>query len=53
MIEEAGEESKDKIEMAKSFLALDSMTDEMWEKFVKDIFVCPGERLDIRWNFDV
>ena len=41
------------IEMAKSFLALDSMTDEMWEKFVKDIFVYPGERLDIRWNFDV
>ena len=41
------------LRVARSFLALDSMTDEMWEKFVKDVYVYPGERLDIRWNFDM
>ena len=53
MLEESGSETRSKITAAKTFFELEKMTDEMWEKFVKDVYVYPGERLDIRWNFDM
>lgn len=52
MLEEAASESRDRAEAAKSIIGFDEMTDEIWEKFIKDVYVYPGERLDIQWNFD-
>ena len=52
MMEEAASESRDKTEAAKSIIGFEEMTDEIWEKFIKDVYVYPGERLDIQWNFD-
>ena len=46
------EESAERIETAKSFLEVMDMTEEMWEKFVKDVFLYPDGRMEIHWNFD-
>lgn len=53
MLEESGNDARSRIAAAKNFLELEEMTEEMWEKFVKDVYVYPGERLDIQWNFDM
>lgn len=45
-------EAREKVEKAKSFLDIKQMTDEIWEKFVKDVFVYPGGRMEIQWNFE-
>lgn len=42
----------EKVEVAKSFLDIKTMTDEIWVKFLKDVFVYPGGRMEIHWNFD-
>lgn len=46
------DESVERIETAKTFLEVTEMTEEMWEKFVKDIFLYPDDRMEIQWNFD-
>lgn len=45
-------EAAEKIETAKSFLEIAEMTEEMWEKFVNDVFLYPGGRMEIHWNFE-
>ena len=49
---DSDDEVAEKIEMAKSFLDVTEMTEEMWEKFVKDVFLYPGGRMEIHWNFE-
>ena len=48
----ANDEAAEKIETAKSFLEIAEMTEEMWEKFVNDVFLYPGGRMEIHWNFE-
>ena len=45
-------EAKEKIETAKSFLDLKSMTEEAWEKFIDDVIVYPDYRMEIHWSFE-
>lgn len=49
---DAGDEAKEKAAAAKSFLDITEMTDEIWEKFVRDVFLYPGGRMEIQWNFE-
>ena len=44
-------ESGEKVDEVKSFLEVAAMTDDMWEKFLQDVIVYPGGRLEIHWNF--
>ena len=50
--ETLAEDKADKMVVAKSFLDITTMTDEVWEQFVKDVIVYPGQRLELHWNFD-
>ena len=36
----------------KFFLEVDALTDDMWEKFIQDVIVYPGDKLEIHWNFE-
>jgi DNA invertase Pin-like site-specific DNA recombinase len=36
----------------RSFLDAESMTEDIWERFVKDVRMYPEERMEIIWNFD-
>lgn len=49
---DAGNEAKEKAAAAKSFLDITEMTDEIWEKFVRDVFLYLGGRMEIQWNFE-
>lgn len=52
LVKDSNDEAAEKIETAKSFMEVAEMTEEMWEKFVKDVFLYPGGRMEIHWNFD-
>ena len=52
LAKDSDDEAAEKIETAKSFLDVTEMTEEMWEKFVKDVFLYPGGRMEIHWNFE-
>jgi flagellar biosynthesis regulator FlaF len=36
----------------RSFLDAESITEDIWERFVKDVRMYPEERMEIIWNFD-
>lgn len=40
-----------KADETRSFLDAESMTDDIWERFVKDVRMYPEERMEIIWNF--
>lgn len=48
---EAGNEARERIETAKSFLDLKEMNEEAWEKFVDEVRVFPDERVEIKWKY--
>lgn len=48
---EAGEDAREKVETAKSFLDLKEMSEEAWDKFVEEVRVFPDYRIEIRWKF--
>lgn len=52
LLREAEDDARAKADMAKTFLDVEVMTDEIWEKFLQDVFVYPGGRMEIHWNFD-
>ena len=52
LLREAEDDARAKVDMAKSFLDVEVMTDEIWEKFLQDVFVYPDGRMEIYWNFD-
>lgn len=52
LLREAEDDAREKADMAKSFLDVEVMTDEIWEKFLQDVFVYPDGRMEIYWNFD-
>ena len=52
LLREAEDDARAKADMAKSFLDVEVMTDEIWEKFLQDVFVYPDGRMEIYWNFD-
>ena len=52
MAEALAEDRADAVETARSFLDITEMTDEVWDRFVKDVIVYPGPRLEIIWNFE-
>ncbi len=37
---------------ARSFLDVEEMTEEIWERFVKEALVYPDGRMEIHWKFD-
>ena len=45
-------ESDEKMDEVKSFLEVAALTDDMWEKFIQDVIVYPGDKLEIHWNFE-
>ncbi len=45
-------EAKENIETAKTFLELESMTDDTWDKFIDDVILYPDDRVEIHWSFD-
>lgn len=45
-------EADEKVDEVKSFLEVATLTDDMWEKFLQDVIVYPGGRLEIHWNFE-
>ena len=45
-------ESDEKMDKVKFFLEVDALTDDMWEKFIQDVIVYPGDKLEIHWNFE-
>ena len=45
-------ESDEKMDEVKFFLEVDALTDDMWEKFIQDVIVYPGDKLEIHWNFE-
>ena len=52
LAKDSDDEAAEKIETAKSFLEIAEMTEEMWEKFVNDVFLYPCGRMEIHWNFE-
>ena len=52
LVADADDESKEKIETAKTFLDLTAMTDDAWEKFIDEVILYPDDRVEIRWSFE-
>ena len=52
LAESLSAESDEKVDEVKSFLEVATLTDDMWEKFLQDVIVYPGGRLEIHWNFE-
>lgn len=52
LAESLSAESDEKVDEVKSFLEVVALTDDMWEKFIQDVIVYPGGRLEIHWNFE-
>lgn len=50
--QDAADESRSRVEMAKSFLDLKEMTEEVWEAFVEEVIVYPEYRIEIHWSFE-
>ncbi len=51
LAKDSDDEAAEKIETVKSFLEVTEMTEEMWEKFVEDVFLYPDGRMEIHWGF--
>ena len=45
-------ETEERIEEMKSFLNINEMTEEVWDRFVEKVVVFPDKRLEIHWNFE-
>ena len=52
LAESLSDESDEKVDEVKSFLEVATLTDDMWEKFIQDVIVYPGGKLEIHWNFE-
>ncbi len=52
LLREAEDDARGQADMAKTFLDVEVMTEEIWEKFIQDVFVYPSGRMEIHWNFD-
>lgn len=49
---DADGEARERADVARSFLDVGEMTEEIWERFVKGACVYPDGRIEVRWNFD-
>lgn len=49
---DADDEARERADAARSFLDADEMTEEIWERFVKEAFIYPDGRMEIHWNFE-
>lgn len=52
LLQESTDESRSKVETAKSFLDLKDMTEDAWKTFVEEVIVYPGYRIEIHWSFE-
>lgn len=52
MVRDSEEAAAERIETVESFLEVAEMTEEIWKKFVEDVFLYPGDRMEIHWNFE-
>ena len=52
LVSDTDAEAKERIETARNFLELKDMTEEAWDKFIKDVILYPNYRMEILWNFD-
>ena len=52
LVSDTDAEAKERIETARNFLELKGMTEEAWDKFIKDVILYPNYRMEILWNFD-
>lgn len=48
---DADSEARERADVARSFLDVGEMTEEIWRRFVKAACVYPDGRIEIRWNF--
>lgn len=48
---DADGEAKERADVARSFLDVGEMSDEVWERFVKGARVFPDGRIEVEWNF--
>lgn len=48
---DADGEARERADVARSFLDVGEMSEEIWERFVKGALVYPDGRIEIRWNF--
>ena len=48
---DADGEARERADVARSFLDVGEMTEEIWRRFVKAACVYPDGRIEIRWNF--
>ena len=48
---DADGEARERADVARSFLDVGEMTEEIWERFVKGACVYPDGRIEVRWNF--
>lgn len=44
-------EAREQADVARSFLDVGEMTEEIWERFVKGALVYPDGRIEVWWNF--
>ncbi|WP_276951698.1 recombinase family protein [Enterocloster lavalensis] len=52
LVRDSEEAAAERIETVESFLEVAEMTEEIWKKFVEDVFLYPGDRMEIHWNFE-
>lgn len=52
LAESISQESDGRLDEIKSFLDIETMNDDIWQKFIKDVIVYPGGRIEIQWNFE-
>lgn len=48
---DADGEARERADVARSFLDVEEMSEEIWERFVKGARVFPGGRIEVEWNF--
>ena len=48
---DADGEARERADVARSFLDVGEMTEEIWRRFVKAACVYSDGRIEIRWNF--
>lgn len=44
-------EARERADVARSFLDVGEMTEEIWERFMKAACVYPNGRIEVRWDF--
>ena len=52
LVRESDEAARSRVETAKSFLDLNEMTEDVWEKFVEKVIVYAKYRIEIHWRFE-